>query len=245
MNGKSLADVAKKSGVSYPWLRRVSSRGLPRPCKWSSPNLEKLADYFETDVALLWRNNSKLKTFRKMIGNPSPRVPGDSFSTPKVAVDALLGVVKFGKLILEPCCGTGSISKVLTERGYDVISRDLYDWGFGEVGEDFLVDEVKSVDAVVTNPPFTHGTQFALKALECTKARRGKVAILNRLLWMEGKKRKKLFTEYPLSNVLVFSERLERMNRPDYKGKSSKSLLAFAWFIWDWKYEGEPRLAWI
>ena len=97
-----------------------------------------------------------------------------------------------------------------------------------------------------SNPPFKHGTQFAIMALECTRERKGKVAMLNRLLWMEGKKRKKLFTEYPLSRVLVFSERLPRMNRPDYKGEmTSKSLLAFAWFVWDWSYQGEPRLGWL
>jgi len=204
-----------------------------------------LASYLETEVHLLWRNNSKAKLFQKMLGHPAPRVPGDSFNTPRVATDALLEVVKFGKLILEPCCGTGSISKVLIERGYDVISRDLYDWGFGEVGEDFLISDVEPVDAVITNPPFNHGTQFALKALECTKERNGKVAMLNRLLWMEGRKRKKLFVDYPLSQVLVFSGRLPRMNRPDFKGETTKSLLAFAWFIWDWTYVGEARLAWI
>lgn len=34
--------------------------------------------------------------------------------------------------ILEPCCGIGSISKILKENGYSVYSSDLIDRGYGE-----------------------------------------------------------------------------------------------------------------
>ena len=41
--------------------------------------------------------------------------------------------------ILEPCCGIGSISKILKENGYSVYSSDLIDRGYGEeTGIDFL-----------------------------------------------------------------------------------------------------------
>ena len=41
--------------------------------------------------------------------------------------------------ILEPCCGIGSISKILKENGYSVYSSDLIDRGYGEeTGIDFF-----------------------------------------------------------------------------------------------------------
>lgn len=74
---------------------------------------------------------------------------------------------------------------------------------------------------------------------------RGKVAILNRLQWLEGQKRRKLFENTPLSRVLVFSGRIPRMHRFGYTGKTTTSLLAFAWYIWDWTHRGSPTIEWI
>ena len=84
-----------------------------------------------------------------------------------------------------------------------------------------------------------------LKALECTKAFKGKVAILNRIAWLESAKRKKLFEENPFARVWIFSKRLPRFNRFDFTGKSSTSLIGFAWYVFDWTHEGPPILGWI
>lgn len=173
------------------------------------------------------------------------RPKGDFYATPRSAVIALLDKEHFGNSVIEPCCGNGAISKVLAEKGHEVISRDLYDWGFGETGRDFLDDEVVDVDAVITNPPFRLSMEFTLQALKCTKSRQGKVAMLNRIQWLEGIKRKTLFENYPLSKVWVFSRRIPRMNRFDFEGIPSTSLLCFAWFIFDWKHAGDPHLGWI
>ena len=173
------------------------------------------------------------------------RPKGDFYATPRVAIEGLLSKEQFGHTILEPCCGNGAISKVLEEYGYEVISKDLYDWGFGEVGKDFLTEPVTNVDAVVTNPPFNLSMEFTLRALECTKENKGKVAILNRVQWLESVKRKKMFEGNPLSCVWVFSRRIPRMHRYDHKGPTTTSVIAFAWYVFDWNYTGEPRLGWI
>jgi hypothetical protein len=46
------------------------------------------------------------------------------------------------------------MSKVLEETGCAVLSSDLYDRGYGEVGLDFLTS-TRYADNIVTNPPTT------------------------------------------------------------------------------------------
>jgi len=170
---------------------------------------------------------------------------GDHYSTPRIAVEKLLLSETFGKYAWEPCCGNGAISKILEENGFTVKSTDLYDWGYGETGKDFLTEPLIDVETIITNPPFNISYDFAIRALEATKNKKGKVALLNRLSWLEGIKRKELFTKYPLSKVLVFSKRIPRMHRPDYTGKEGTSMLAFAWFIFDWSHVGPTTIEWI
>lgn len=185
------------------------------------------------------------KQTQKTIGHSSKnsRPTGDFYSTPSIAVDKLLEVEKFGSIILEPCCGNGAISKVLEKNDYYVISKDLYDWGYGSTGIDFLEDQIIDVNAVITNPPFKLSVEFTKKSLDCTKAKNGKVAILNRLQWLESAKRKPLFDQY-LSKVFVFSKRIPRFNRFDYEGKQGTSLLCFAWFIFE-HHKTKTILEWI
>lgn len=173
------------------------------------------------------------------------RPKGDFYATPEPAILALLSNESFGEHVLEPCCGNGAISRVLIEHKHNVISRDLHDWGYGETGRDFLADDITPVDAVITNPPFNLSLEFTLKALDCTKDKMGKVAMLNRVQWLEGVKRRKLFESTPLSKVWVFSKRIPRMHRFDFVGKPGTSLLCFAWFVFDWKHQGEPRIGWL
>jgi len=177
------------------------------------------------------------------------RSPNDFYETPAIAVEKLLEVEQFGNNILEPCCGAGAISKILLSKGYNVISRDLYDYGFGETGINFLFDEtiqpLLDVDAIITNPPYNLSLEFMKQALRSTKKNRGKVAFLLRLAWLEGQERKQFFEANPISKVLVFSKRLPRMHKPGYTGKESTSMMAMAWFIFDWKYSGSPIIQWI
>jgi hypothetical protein len=69
-----------------------------------------------------------------------------------------LSVEHFEGTIWEPACGDGAISKVLEAAGYDVISTDLIDRGFGQGGVDFLKTTKALGRNIVTNPPYgTHG----------------------------------------------------------------------------------------
>lgn len=189
----------------------------------------------------------KLTDVQKTIGfsTGAEKPKGEFYATPEIVINKLLDAEHFQGVFLEPCCGNGAISKVLESRGHIVISRDLYDWGYGEPFKDFLKEDIIEVDNVITNPPFKYSLEFTIKALECTKVKQGKVAMLNRLQWLEGVKRGAFFKNAPISKVLVFSRRVPRMNRFDYEGFQGTALLCFAWFIFDWKHSGEPKLGWI
>lgn len=79
---------------------------------------------------ILPRNAEKSKLSRLNYRYPR-RVPHDFYPTPPEAVRALLSVETFTGSIWEPACGDGAISKVLIEAGFEVVSTDLIDRGFG------------------------------------------------------------------------------------------------------------------
>ena len=171
------------------------------------------------------------------------REPNDFYPTPPEGTTALLSRESFTGQIWEPACGDGAISKVLIDAGYDVLSTDLVDRGYGQHGVDFLMEHGRVVDNIVTNPPFKLAEQFLLHALPRA---RNKVALLCRLAWLEGEGRRKIFESTPLAHVWVFSRRLN-INRsgiaPAYPGQGG--LIAFAWYVWEIGYCGPPTLGWL
>lgn len=166
----------------------------------------------------------------------------DFYSTPPEAVKALCAVEKFDGAIWEPACGTGAISDALISYGYDVVSTDLVDRGYGTSGIDFLMESAALAPNIVTNPPYKLSEEFADQALRLATR---KVAFLMRLLWLEGQKRKLLFQKSPLSRVWVFSKRLPRMHGHDFEGERTTSAMAFAWFVWEHGHTGAPVIGWL
>jgi hypothetical protein len=166
----------------------------------------------------------------------------DAYYTPPEAVHALLWVERFDGPIWEPACGNGAISRVLLHAGHEVISTDLALTGYGTPCTDFLMEWQARAPNIVTNPPFKLANQFAAHA---TSLASGKVAFLLRLVWLEGKARRRLFERSPLARVWVFSGRLPRMHREDYDGKKTSSAMAFAWFVWERGWSGAPHLGWL
>ena len=173
------------------------------------------------------------------------RVENDYYATPPESTIALLEREKFFGGILEPCCGEGHISEVLKDYGYDVISNDLIDRGYGEFNEDFLTSDNLRADNVVTNPPFKYAKEFIEKSLEITT---GKVAMFCKVQLLEGVSRREMFENTPLKTVYVFTKRqnpLRNGNPLDENGKKWASTMCFAWFVWEHGYEGKPSIEWI
>ncbi len=179
---------------------------------------------------------SKLETQFIAGSSDLARADNDFYRTPDHATLSLLEREKFLGDIWEPACGDGAISKLL---GSDCVSTDLVFRGYGKGGVDFLATEM-GADHIVTNPPYALAEEFVRHALKCS---RGKVAMLLKLNFLEGQKRKALFAETPLRTVYVFSKRLS-FDRADIKGKGN-GLLAYAWFVWDKSHDFHPELKWI
>lgn len=181
----------------------------------------------------------KLKRAQSLVGTSKDRPPEDYYPTPRNAIEALLEAEKFEGDIWEPACGDGAISEVLKEHGYEVRSTDLIDRGYGEGGHDFLW-ATDTAPNIITNPPYNIAQPFIEKALSLTS---GKVAMLCKLQFLEGVKRRKMFETTPLARVHVFSKRI-KMARNGIDIYSS-SMIAFCWLVWEHGYEGDPVLKWI
>lgn len=124
------------------------------------------------------------------------RADKDYYATEPAATDWLCKIEQFGGPILEPSCGEGHISKQLMAAGYEVVSRDLADRGFGEVADFLSPDNTHWDGDIVTNPPYAFAQEFVEKALAIIPDGR-KVAMFLKLTFLEGKRRARLFENYP------------------------------------------------
>jgi len=166
----------------------------------------------------------------------------DFYPTPPAGTRALLAVERFEGAIWEPACGQGDMSRELEAAGYQVISTDLLDRGYGEARVDFLMEWQPRAPNIVTNPPFKHAEGFVRKALSLTT---GKVAMLCRLAWLEGKQRRELFEGTPLARVWVFAGRLQIQRGRLAETSDASGMVAFAWFVWEHGHCGAPALGWV
>lgn len=186
---------------------------------------------------------SVLSTAQRIVGSSHvDREKDDFYPTPPEATEALLRVESFEGAIWEPACGDGAISRVLEAAGYDVVSSDLVDRGYGEARHDFLMEWRARAPNVVTNPFFKLAIEFVRHALSLTL---GKVAILARLNFLEGRERALLFRTLPPARVWVFAWRLPFSRGGKDAGLGGGGLISFAWFIWDHQHKGPPTLGWL
>lgn len=168
------------------------------------------------------------------------REKDDFYPTPPEGTEALLSVEAFEGPIWEPACGDGAISKVLESAGYEVISTDLVDRGYGEPRVDFLMEWEPRAPNIVTNPPFKMVAPFMRQALALSC---GKVALLLRLACLEGAERGEIYSQSPLARVWVFRRRLSMYRAGETKDQTG--MIAFAWFVWDHSHSGPPTLGWL
>lgn len=171
------------------------------------------------------------------------RADKDYYATEPAATQWLCRLEDFKGPILEPACGEGHISRVLEKHGYEVVSRDLAHRGYGEGGRDFLCKDTKQWDGdIITNPPYSFAQEFVERALEMIQPGR-KVAMFLKLTFLEGKKRRDLFKNYPPRRIWVSSSRLKCAINGDFD-KNEGSATAYAWFIWEKGFKGYPEIRW-
>ena len=71
-----------------------------------------------------------------------------------------------------------------------------------------------------------------------------KLAMCLKLQFLEGQKRQELFKLYPPKTIYVFSARQKCALNGDFKGVGS-SAVAYAWFVWEKGFKGDPIVKWI
>lgn len=172
----------------------------------------------------------------------NPRADNDFYATDPRAIELLLDLENFSNKIWECACGEGHLSKVLEDRGYDVVSTDLINRGFGTVGVDFLSSSETFDGDIITNPPYKYAIEFVEKAISSVTSGH-KVAMLLRLSFLEGISRRKLFDRHPPKTVYVASKRILCAKNGDFEN-SDGSAIAYAWFVWEKGFVGEPTLRW-
>jgi hypothetical protein len=179
-----------------------------------------------------------------MAGNPRgsgyDRNADNWYQETPACVDAFLEAELLVGNVWDPACGAGNIPERCRARGLDVFASDLRDRGYGDTGVDFLRSS-RTVDNIVTNPPFRLAEPFVRHAL--TMARR-KVAIVTRVAFIVGRARCKLLTNTPVSRIWVIPSRVAKP--PSGKAVEAKNgSVAYCWIVWDHDWRAEPLLGWL
>lgn len=133
------------------------------------------------------------------------------------------------------------MSKVLELAGYEVVSTDLINRGYGQSRIDFLMEQRLLAPEIVTNPPFHLAKQFLRHALHL---RAVKIVFLLRLAWLEGLERMDIFTKHPPARVLVSSRRIPFARAGTDRGAGGSSMVPFAFFVWELDHAGATELKW-
>lgn len=174
----------------------------------------------------------------------------DYYATEPKAMELLLQEEQFSPVVWEPACGEGHLSKVLEKHGYEVINTDLVYRRFGAAQSVDFLKLNRSTDYfegdIITNPPYKYAKEFVEKALELIDDGQ-KVAMFLKLTFLEGKARKKLFAIAPPKRIYVSSSRLQCAKNGDFEkyGKGVGTAIAYAWFVWEKGYKGDPVIKWI
>ena len=170
----------------------------------------------------------------------------DYYATEPKAVELLLAEETFAPTIWECACGEGHLSKAIEKAGYSVISTDLVYRGFGyPIPVDFLSekDEGGFSGDIITNPPYKYALEFVEQAIKVVKPH-NKVAMFLKLTFLEGQKRKSFFKKNPPKTIYVSSSRLICAKNGDFE-KYKDSAVAYAWYVWEKGYLGDPVIKWI
>lgn len=179
------------------------------------------------------------------------RIENDYYATDPKSTEALLERHNFyGTKFLEPCCGEGHISKVVSNYYSDVQidSIDLVDRGFGTGGIDFLKWNTDAkYDSIITNPPYALAQEFLEKSFQLLN-HDGQIAMFLKIQFLEGQKRKIFFEKFPPKVIYVFSSRQNPWRNGssvDERGNPWASTMCFAWFVWENGFKGDPIIKWI
>lgn len=199
-----------------------------------------------------WTGNKK-STFVTLGANnhcDHERENHDYYATDPKALELFLKKIdkdgiKLHNNIWECACGEGHLSEVLKNKGYEVLSTDLINRGYGNGITNFLTFNPNFLYAgdILTNPPYKYAKEFVEKALEDIEENYYVIMFL-KIQFLEGQSRLKLFKKYPPKYIYVNSARQTCYINGDMSKKMS-SATCYCWFIWQKGFKGEPIIRWI
>lgn len=171
----------------------------------------------------------------------------DFYATHPSAIDALRSVYDIPRVVCEPCCGQGHLSKRLEHFGHKVYSSDLIDRGYGQV-LDFADMEALPDDCncILTNPPFKYITQIIRHALSLLRDG-GVLLLFIKTLCLEGIGRYNgIYRETPPRYVMPFTGRIICAKNGDFSAmQGTSSAQSYSWFVWEKGFNGAPQIKWI
>ena len=163
------------------------------------------------------------------------------YPTPAWATRQFLKHETFEGKILEPACGDGKMSRVLEKAGYGVVSKDLYDRGYGKAGQDFLKSS-RVYDNIMTNPPYEITESFILHGMDLF---RKKMVMIVRFSFLGSQGRyRTIFSRFPPARVYIMAERPSMALKDPITGKRPNAV-DYCWLVWDKEHKGASEIRWI
>jgi hypothetical protein len=155
------------------------------------------------------------------------------------------GDFDYTKSVLEPACGVGAAVLEIYKKFKKVTYYDKYiylvlDWLNMYIVRDFILEEDRQFDYIITNPPFQYADQFVLK---CKEVAIEKFALLLPVNYLHGLYRYNNIyqdKDFPLEWVNIFVRYPMFTNIPAEKYHTGQ--LVFAWYIWNKEYQGYPKI---
>lgn len=185
--------------------------------------------------------NSVFKTLGASNHTDKERENNDYYATDPSVIYPLLEKENISHNIWECSAGGGHLSRELEKNGYNVLSTDLVDRGYGKSGVDFLKQTQKFDGDILTNPPYKYAQEFVEHSLELINDG-SKVIMFLKLTFLEGQQRRRLFDTMQLKKIYVFSKRQQCAKNGIFTGSSA---VAYAWFVWVKGYNDLPKIEWI
>lgn len=171
----------------------------------------------------------------------------DYYATDPIAARLLLDVEPFEGKIWECACGEKHLARVFEDAEYEVRSSDIVDRCGNEMFDFLGIENCEPWESnIVTNPPYKYATEFIYKALSLISEGK-KVAMFLKVQFMEGKERKRLFTEFPPKVIYVSSSRIMCAKNAEFERMrdGGGSAVAYAWYVWEKGYKGDTIVRWI
>jgi hypothetical protein len=111
--------------------------------------------------------------------------------------------------------------------------------------EKLFTEKYNHPQIILTNPPYSLATEFIEHALEILPDGGVYIALMN-ITYLAGQKRyDRVYSKGVLREVYIFRKRVECWRDNDIEKYGGKSMVDYAWYIFQKGYKGNPTLYWL